>query len=56
MGAPKLSGHQEDPLTHALQRGPLKLGRQAEPFEPVHQVVGQQEQMEVGVVGEEVAG
>ena len=56
VGAAQLCGHQEDPLAYALQRGTLKLERQAEPLEPVHQVVGQQEQMKVGLVGEEVAG
>ena len=56
VGAAQLCGHQENPLAYALKRGPLKLGRQAESLEPVHQVVGQQEEMEVGLVGHEVAG
>lgn len=52
--ATQLGGHQQDLAAEGLQRGCLKLRRKAEPLEPVHQVVGQQEQMEVGCVGEEV--
>ncbi len=43
-------------MPKGLQRGMLKLGRQAALLEPVHQVVGEQEQMEVRLVGHEVAG
>ena len=56
VGAPQLGGHEQDFVPQRLQGGVLKIRRQAEPFEPVHQIVGQQEQMEVGLVGEEVAG
>lgn len=44
----KLGWHEEDLVPQRLQRGFLKLGRQAEPLEPVHQGVGQQEEMEGG--------
>lgn len=33
-----------------------KSGGKPEALEPVHEIVGQQEQMEVGLVGHEVAG
>jgi hypothetical protein len=56
VGSAHLCGHQEDSLVYALQCGTLKLGRQTDPLEPVHQVVGQQEPMKVGLVGEIVAG
>lgn len=55
VGSTQEGWHQEDLVPEGLQRGLLKLGRQAEPLEPVHQVVGQQEEMEVGLVGHEVA-
>ncbi len=55
VSAPQLCGHQQDFLAQCLQCGGLEIGRQAEPLEPVHQVVGQQEQMEVGFVGQVVA-
>lgn len=42
-------------MVECLERCQLKLRRQAEPLKPVDQVVGEQEQMEVGLVGEEVA-
>lgn len=42
-------------MTQGLERGVLKGWGQAQPLEPVDQVVGQQEQMEIGFVGEEVA-
>ena len=42
-------------MAQGLQRGALKLRRQAEPLEPVDEVVGEQEQMEVRLVREEVA-
>ncbi len=56
VGPTQLRGHQQDAVAQGLKGGVLKLWGQAEPLEPVHQVVGQQEEMEVGLVGEEVAG
>jgi hypothetical protein len=53
-GANELSGHQQNLLTQGLERGVLKLWRQTEAFEPIDQIVGEQEQVEVGLVGEEV--
>src|SRR4030095_844058 len=41
------------PGAQGLERGGLEVRGQAEPLEPVHEVVGEQEQMEVGLVGEE---
>lgn len=52
----KLGGHEEDLVPQRLQRGALKFVWQAQPTERVDQIVGEQEQMEVGLVGEEVAG
>ena len=46
--------HEEDPLSQGLERGGLQLGRQTQPLEPVHEVVGEQEEMEVGLGREEV--
>jgi hypothetical protein len=42
-------------VTESLEGCPLKLRGQAELLEPVDQVVGQLEEMEVGLVGEEMA-
>ena len=55
MSAAELRWHQQDFVTQGLQRRGLELGRQAEPLEPVHQVVGQQQQVKVGLVGQVVA-
>lgn len=52
----ELGGHEQDLVPQRLQRGVLKLQGQAESLEPVDQVVGQQEQMKVGLVGEEGSG
>ena len=41
-------------MAQRLESGVLKLGWQTEPLEPVDEVVGQQEQMEVRLVREEV--
>jgi len=49
-----LGRHEEDPLSQGLERGGLQLGRQTQPLEPVHEVVGEQEEMEVGLGREEV--
>ena len=43
-------------MAQGLQRGSLKPRGQPQAFEPVDEVVGQQDQMEVGLVGEEVVG
>ncbi|MDF0672719.1 MAG: hypothetical protein P0120_00035 [Nitrospira sp.] len=43
-------------MTERLERGVLEIRGQAQPLEPVHEIVGPQEQMEVGLVGKEVAG
>lgn len=42
-------------MPQRLERGRLVLGRQTEPLEPVDKVVREQEQMEVFLVGQEVA-
>jgi len=42
-------------VTQGLQRGALTLWRQAEPLEPVDEVVGEQEPDEVRFVREEVS-
>ena len=54
IGAPQLSRHEQDLMAQRLERGILELGRQTEPLEPVDEVVGQQEQMEVRLVREKV--
>ncbi len=53
-GANELHRHEQNLLTQRLQRGVLKPRRQAEAIEPIDQVVGEQEQVEVGFVGEEM--
>lgn len=55
--AAQLSGHQQDLVAQGLlQGGVLKLRGQAEALEPVDEIVDQQQEMEVGLIGEEVAG
>ena len=53
---PELSRHQQDLAAESLQRGCLKPRRKTEPLEPVDEIVGQQKEMEIRFVGEEVAG
>jgi putative transposase len=55
VGATQVGGHQQDFVAQGLQRRSVKLRMQTQAFEPVDELVGQQEQMEVGLVGEEVA-
>ncbi len=55
VGPTQLGGHQQDTMAQGLQRGVLKVQGQAEPLEPIDEVVGEQEKMKVGLVGEEVA-
>lgn len=43
-------------MAERLERGVLKLRRQTKPLEPVDQVVGEKQEMEVGLIGEEVTG
>lgn len=53
--ANKLSRHQEDAVAQGLERGVLQRGRQTEPLEPVDEIIGEQQQVKVRLVGEEVA-
>src|SRR5260370_32476452 len=53
-GANELYRHEQNLLTQCLERGVLKLWWQAEAFEPIDQVVGEQEQVEIGFIGEEM--
>jgi hypothetical protein len=53
--ANELHRHQENLLAQGLECGVSKGRRQTETFEPINQVVGEQEQVKVGFVGEEVA-
>jgi hypothetical protein len=55
VGSTQLGRHQQDLVSEGLQRGILKFRGQAQPLEPVDEVVGEQKQMEVGLVGKEVA-
>src|SRR5437899_12425212 len=55
VSASQLRWQQQDFVAQALQRCGLIPGWWGELLEPVHQVVGQQQQMKVGVVGHEVA-
>ena len=43
-------------MAQGLQRGRVQLGGKTQPLEPVDDVVGEQEEVEVGFVGEEVSG
>lgn len=52
----KLGGREEDLVPQCLQCGALKFVGQTQPTEPVEQIVGKQEQMEIGLVGEEMPG
>ncbi len=56
VGATQQCGRQEDVVPQGLQRGVLQLRRQAESLEPVDEIVPQQKQVKVGLVGEEVTG
>lgn len=56
MGLDELSRHCEDLMSESLESGLLKFREQAKSFEPVDQVVGKEERMEVGFIGEEVTG
>src|SRR6266545_2517805 len=53
-GTQQLRWHQEDLVAQSAKRSTLKLLGQTEPFEPVDQIVGQQQQMKVSLVGHEV--
>src|SRR5947199_2916947 len=50
----QLSGYQQDALAQGLQRCGLELGGQTQPLEPVDEVVSEQQQVEVGFVGEKM--
>lgn len=54
MSAAQLCGHQQDFLPQRLQCCRLELPRQTQTLKPVHEVVGQQKQMEVRFVGQVV--
>src|SRR4029453_15597426 len=56
VGAAKLGRRQQDFVPEGLKSGMRELWRQTKAPEPVDKVVGQQEQVEVGLVGEEVTG
>src|SRR6266536_1232072 len=53
-GSQQLRRHQEDLVAQSCQRGALKLRRQTKPLEPVDQIVSQQQQMKISLVGQEV--
>src|SRR6516164_1670321 len=53
--AHQLRWHEQDAFAQSLQGRFLHLRRQAQALEPVDEIVGQQEQMEVRLVGEEVS-
>src|SRR2546428_9987014 len=50
----ELGGHEEQPLPEARQRGPLQMNWNTESLEPIQQVVGQQDDLEEGLVGPEI--
>src|SRR5206468_8975828 len=50
----QLRRHQEDLVAQGREGGRLKLRGQAEPLEPIDQIVSQQQQMKVSLVGQEV--
>ena len=50
----ELGGHQQNLLTQGLEGGVLELRRQAETLEPIDQIVGKQEQLEVSFVSGEM--
>lgn len=54
--ADQLSGHQQDTLAQGLKCGILQLGWQTQSLEPVDEIVGEQAQVKVRLVGEEVPG
>src|ERR1700730_1338453 len=53
--ANELHRHEQNLLAQGLECRVPKGRRQTETFEPIDQVVGEQEQLKVGFVGEEVA-
>ena len=53
-GANEVGGHQQNLLTQGVEGSILELRWQAEALEPVEQIVGEQKQVEVGFVGEEM--
>ena len=55
VGSPQLSRQEENCVAERREGGPLKRRGQAELREPVDQVVGPQEERDVGLVGEEGA-
>ena len=56
VGPAQLCRHQQDLATQALQRDVLRVWGRAESPEPVDEVESQQDQVEGGLVGEEVGG
>src|SRR5437016_4309469 len=52
----QLGRHHEQALAKTLQRGPLQMGWDTEPLEPIQQVVGQQHNLEERLVRLEVVG
>lgn len=50
----QLRGHQQDALAQGLKGCVVKFLRQAQSLEPVDEIVGEQEQMEIGFVGKEM--
>ena len=56
VGATQQCRHQQNVVPQGLQRGVLKFRGQAESLEPVDEVVPQQKQENVGLVGEEGTG
>ena len=55
-GPHELGGHQKDLVAQGREGGRLKLRRQTQPFEPVDQIVSQQQQMKISLVGQEMLG
>ena len=56
LGATELSWDQQDAVAQGLECSVLERWREAEPLEPVDQVVREQEQVKVRLVGEELTG
>src|SRR6266508_6463778 len=56
VGATQLGRHQQNLVPQRLERRRVQFWGEAKALEPVDQVVGQQQEMKVGLVREEVRG
>ena len=56
LSSDRLRRYQQNGLTQRLRCAAFELWRQTQSLEPVEEAIGERQQLEVGSIGEEVAG